>query len=101
MDETNSNGQPPVEPPTAPNPQGVQCLKCAKVFTVLPVVPEVVNELRFSMIIWPHERTQSCPHCGQHYAMQIQALKGIVSAWIPVQTPNTGRVITPPSGLVV
>jgi hypothetical protein len=43
------------------------CPKCSQRFSVTPPDPGVLNDLRASVVIAPHEKPIRCFKCGQEY----------------------------------
>lgn len=44
------------------------CLKCGQRFSITAPTPGVMNDLRCSVVVAPHERPVRCVGCGQEYA---------------------------------
>lgn len=43
------------------------CPKCSQRFSISAPVPGVLNELRVSLAVAPHEKPIRCMNCGQEY----------------------------------
>lgn len=49
------------------------CPKCGQRFSVTPPDPGVLNDLRASVVIAPHEKPIRCMNCGQEYCFVATA----------------------------
>lgn len=81
------------------------CPPCGQKFTITAPIPGVMNDLRCSVVVAPHEKPVRCIGCGQEYAFAA------VTAAIDWQVfPLTNaqsemlrgtKIITPDNGLKV
>lgn len=81
------------------------CPKCGQKFSIIAPVPGVLNNLRCSVVVAPHEKPVRCVGCGQEYC--FAAVTGAIDWEIfPLSEEQSeklrgGKIITPDNGLKV
>jgi uncharacterized Zn-finger protein len=87
------------------NKFSITCPKCGQKFSVTAPVPAVMNDLRCSGVVAPHEKPVRCVGCGQEYG--FAAVTGAID-WdiFPLNDQQSeylrgSKIITPDNGLKV
>jgi hypothetical protein len=57
--------------PTSPKSLEVRCKKCGATWMYTCPSPTTINDLRFSMAVWPHEQAEIYPSCGQAHTFVV------------------------------
>lgn len=72
------------------------CSKCKEPLSFEVPVPQIVNQITFSMVMLSHERPQVCPKCNTFYVPFIQDINdGIKVIFMPLQKKNESNIVAP------
>jgi hypothetical protein len=79
----------------------IECDNCKLPFEGIAPLAEVINSRLISSVMLLHPEREVCPRCGTSYEFKLAGVSGYQYKYVPAQTPNPARIITPPSKLII